>query len=75
MGSVKRVLGVGKLVSGDSSRGIPTSPFKLRAGTGKRKDRLWLEPEPVLRGAWVGKGQKITEQSGHRASSRNLTEI
>lgn len=33
-------IGVGKVASGDSLRGILTSPSKLRAGTGKRKDRL-----------------------------------
>ena len=37
IGSMKRVLGIGKLVSGGSLRGIPFSPSKLRVGMGKTR--------------------------------------
>lgn len=48
------------------------SPFPLlnpELGVGKRREMLWLEPEPMLHLAWVAERQKTAEQSGCRASS------
>lgn len=67
-GRGRKVLGIGKLVSGGSLRGIPHSPSKPRAGDGEERRNAAVGARAHAASCLVAEGQKTTEQSGRRDS-------